>query len=90
VAGFNPPLPGRFWVTANTQGVALAAGDTKSIRFVTRIFKPGTYVMLVNNIPAGSLIIEDSVNPDFILITSCVAILTSLALAIMYIRRRQC
>jgi len=72
-----------------SQGITLKSGDAQSIYFTISRNQPGTYTVYVNNTQAGSFVIEDVIDPNIILIISCMLIFLSFLLGTIYIYRRR-
>jgi hypothetical protein len=51
--------------------------------------EPGTYMVYVNNVPAGNFTVKQVINPDIILVISLLLITLSLVLGFIYIWRRR-
>jgi len=71
----------------SSQGITLKSGDAQSIYFTISRNQPGTYTVYVNNIQAGSFVIEDVIDPNIILIISCMLIFLSFLLGTIYFYR---
>ena len=70
-------------------GVSVNSGKSTRLEFAVSREMPGTYSVYVNGAEAGSFKVENAVNPDLILLISCVLIITALIMGVVYIRRKQ-
>ncbi len=72
-----------------SQGVALAAGQTAPVHFYVSMNEPGTYDVHVNSVPAGSFTVDAFANNDF-LIYGLIALFTiGIAVVIYMVTRKR-
>jgi len=70
-----------------SQGVTVASGKSMPLAFTVSRNEPGAYRVYVNNVPAGSFTVEAVRASDILLYASLACILSSLVLALVYVRR---
>jgi len=71
------------------QGVTVNSGSNRPVSFTLSRNEPGTYTVYVGGTPAGSFTVEQTVDPNVILLISAALFLSGLVLGVIYIRRRQ-
>jgi hypothetical protein len=72
-----------------SQGVALAAGQTAPVHFYVSMNEPGTYTVHVGSVPAGSFTVDAFANNDF-LIYGLIALFTiGIAVVIYMVTRKR-
>ncbi|MCX6006509.1 MAG: hypothetical protein NTZ34_04510 [Chloroflexi bacterium] len=72
-----------------SQGVALAAGQTAPVHFYVSMNEPGTYTVQVGSVPAGSFTVDAFANNDF-LIYGLIALFTiGIAVVIYMVTRKR-
>jgi len=72
-----------------SQGITVESGKSVPLTFAVSRSEPGAYQVYVNNVPAGSFTVEAVRVSDILLYTSLAYILSSLVLAIIYVRKRR-
>jgi hypothetical protein len=71
----------------SSQGVTVESGGNRPVYFTVTRSQPGTYVVYIGGVEAGSFVVAEYIDPDTILLISLLLILASLVLGLIYVWR---
>ena len=69
--------------------VTVESGGSRQVYFTVSRSQPGTYHIYIGGTQAGIFTVEETVDPNIILLISCMLIITSIVLSVIYVLRRR-